>query len=181
MVKNQKKENADAINVPVEEIPKSNIIINPLTGNSLPSAEPNNELVVGQEYPLIFGSAGSTPAIYCGVKEYTSPYETPQNFMIFSRGTSCVPGEINTIGLSLTHFDVELKSEFSLEILNELNKKNGVVFAYPDRIGAWPTILLAKNTEFNAYTLAKIYYDTGYFKWTAPGAGFSINSNDADF
>ncbi len=182
LVKNYKK--SEVVHVPVEEVPvdiPAEIEPSSSTENSLLIMGSNNELVVGQEYPLLFNMSDSTLARYCGVKEYTPPYETARNYMIFSRGNSCIPGEMDTIGFSLTHFDVDLKSEFNLNVLNELNKRYGVVFAYPDRIGSWPTILSAVNTELNAYTLAKIYYDTGYFKWTAPGAGFSISSNNADF
>lgn len=147
-----------------------------------PVTQQNINLVVGQSYPREFTTDTYIPsAKYCGIKEYTPPHETPRNFMIFSSGNSCVPGEINTFGLSLTQFDVDLKSGIGLEKVNELNQKYGVVFVYPSTPQAWPTILSVGTSNLNAYTLAKLYYDTGYFKWTSAGAGFSINSNDADY
>ena len=160
--------------------PTPNPVINPVTPT--PVTQQNINLVVGQSYPREFTTDTSIPsAKYCGIKEYTPPYETPRNYMIFSSGNSCVPGEINTFGLSLTQFDVDLKSGISLEKVNELNQKYGAVFVYPSTPQAWPTILSVGTSNLNAYTLAKLYYDTGYFKWTSAGAGFSINSNDADY
>ncbi len=141
----------------------------------------NINLVEGQKYAISFskdetmGSTSSLRLKYCGEESRMGPNQKMEVQMVFTND-SCDGDILETIALSNKVFNVVLSYPGSLDKLNELNEKYDVEIS--EVIGDRPMYVLQNShQELNAYTLSKIYFDTGYFDTTGP-LEFSYGRND---
>ncbi len=166
---------------PIDVTPNPNPTPNP-TPIAPPVSNPNPtptlqniNLVVGQQYFTGFSrdTQHNYPMIYCGIESRLAPDGVNRNYMAFYTG-SC-EGDINdSKAQSLTDFLVGVDNENHLSKLEDLNKKYGVSIV--NTIG--PTMYSLKtNGDINAYTMSKIYFDSGNFTFAEPDALITGQNN----
>ncbi len=178
----------EPINNPVEitrePISNPTPVISPIANpNPIPVSNPqqlqNISLVAGQEYTYEFSSDSSVPkAKYCGIVQSSGKsFETEEYYSLFVplNSENCSIDQFGAAGYHLNNFSVKLKSGVSENNLTSLNSTYGVIIENQDITGAYT--LKINNQNLNSYTLAKLYYDSGFFVYTQPYLIFSINSN----
>lgn len=143
----------------------------------------NIGLVEGQSYFTDFTNATENhyPRKYCGPHQLEAePHYPLDSYHVFVpvNATSCDPNQFGASGYYMRMLDVKLKSGISKSKLNELNIKYGVTIEEESTLLGGMYILKMSNINLNSYTLAKTYFDTGYFDWTAMHEAYSINSNN---
>lgn len=137
------------------------------TPNSTPSPQ-NISLIVGQSYLTGFSrdTQHNYPMIYCGIESRVSPSGLNTNYMAFYAG-SCEGDVFNSKAESLTDFIVGIDAASKMAKLEELNQKYNVSIV--SSVGNPTTMyILRSNGNIHAYTLSKLYFDSGNFTFTEP-------------
>lgn len=160
--------------------------INP-TPNPTPSPNPtlttqqNINLVEGQSYFYEFSNDTSiTKAKYCGIQSKTIFGDVLFRGMIFVPigAENCNSDQVGAAGYKTNSITVKLKSTTLKSQLDALN----VTYNLSERDNPYSnnppgTYTLSLNSNnINAYTMAKIYFDSGLFAYTSLTQVFSINN-----
>ena len=148
------------------------------TPTPTPTPVPQNIiLTTGQSYLTGFSrdTQHNYPMIYCGMETRMAPDGTNKQYMSFYAG-SCNGDIMNSKAASLTDFMVGVDSASKLSKLSELNQKYNV--SITESMGnPVTTYVLRTNGSINAYTMSKIYFESGNFTFAEPDA-ILTGSND---
>jgi hypothetical protein len=174
MVKNQKKESSEIVYVPAEKFPQSNPVINPPipTPESNPPITPTQQnipLVERQNYLTTFASVDghSKSYKYCGERLYDQGDDVqPQPYYYFMP-VSYDCADMEPSGELVQYIS---KNQF-LTILKPTTTKTQVgqlATQYSSLVSSvnGNTYTISVNLDdnpYNVYTIAKIFYDSGYF------------------
>lgn len=133
-----------------------------------PKIQENIPLVAGKTYQTMFSNDGhAKPYTYCGEGELTYDDVAPVPYYYFlPQGQGCsddMPGEQeNAQYMGLVIFSVSPKPTTTQAEIENLNSKYGVNIV--GKTGENYNIRVNTNTsQYNTYTLAKIYFDSGLF------------------
>ncbi len=168
-------------------IPPTNNPVNPPTTNptpttptnttptptTTPTIQQNISLTVGQNYLTVFGVADEHTRSYkyCGTEQANFGNYTAQGLVFVSVGQSCdIPNnDPEKIILSPNVFYLKMNNiQANITALNNLNAQYGVTILNNVASTGLYTLQISSPTVLNAYTISKIYYDTGVFEYVGP-------------
>lgn len=169
--------------------PTPNPTVNPVvptpTPNPTPTPAPttqNISLVEGQSYFVEFTNATENhyPMKYCGPVQTSGPGYPLDVYDIFvpANATSCNNNQFGAVGAYTDKIYVKLKSGISKTKLEQLNNQYEVVIVEENQYLAGSYVLKINNLNLNSYTVAKKYFDTGYFDWTSMYQAYSVSSSN---
>jgi hypothetical protein len=140
-----------------------------------PVIQQNISLVVGQNYLTEFGYVDEHTKSYkyCGAEQTNFGNYTGTGLVFVSMGQSCnIPNhDPERIVISPKVFYLKMENtEANRTILNNLNKQYGVTILNNVSSTGLYTLQISSTATLNAYTLSKIYYDSGIFEYVGPDA-----------
>jgi hypothetical protein len=135
----------------------------------VPTTASNIPLIARQNYYVSFGYSGAVQYKYCGEREFTTDDTFPTPYYYFLPTTyDCAdmePGQQSVLYMFTGMFRVNPKPTTTESQLKALNEQYGVetVGKSNDKytIGIDMT-----SSQYNSYSLAKIYFDSGLFTTT---------------
>lgn len=162
-------------------IPPTNNPVNPPTTNptpttsinttptptTTPTIQQNIPMVVGNNYSMVFGT-NSTPYKYCGEKmsDFGEDVASFSYYHFVSAGYDCnVNSGSEVLSINKRFFVAEAKSTTTQDQITVLNNKYGIK-QISNNNGVYYLSIKNSNSNYNVYTMAKIYFDSGLFSST---------------